>query len=288
MSGKLIDLRRRIKSVRNTQKITRAMKSVSAAKLKKAVGWIHRNDFYLKEMKKIIEAVLSSVDDTAYPLLQPGEEDRPELIIAVSSDKGLCGAFNSRVIEFLRELISGREKDYTLIPVGKKIRRYVEKSGFPVLDFSDDLIGRLTFRKSLKFSEMLKKYYLKGDFSSVSMVTTRYISSGSQKVVHQEVFPFPLERGGETDEDETVDYITEPSAGEIFESAITEMIDSWIYRLLLESVASEQTARMVAMENATSNADEMIRSLTLTMNKVRQEAITTELLDIISATEAMT
>jgi F-type H+-transporting ATPase subunit gamma len=283
MSGKLIDLKRRIKSISNTQKITKAMKNVAASKLKKSVNQLKNNNLYLKEMQKIIFWISKSINREKYPLINKKIKGK-RLLLAVSSDKGLCGSFNSKLFEKLVECYKPDQGD-ELITIGKKISKYARKRGYEVIQTFDDVMNGVNFIESLKITELLKDKFINQDYQKVEVILTRYESSGYQEVVVDELFPVDLKDDDEQNDE--MQFIIEPDPEQIFRSLIDDYVNSHFYRLLIESSASEQTARMIAMDMATSNATDMIRELTLHLNNIRQESITNELLEIISVTEAM-
>ena len=306
MAENLIDLRRRIKSVNNTQKITRAMKTVSAAKLGRSVTELNRTRPVMEKVESLLREVEHKLaaDIESHPFLIEKETGRT-VIVAVSADKGLCGAFNSHLIENVEEHYDIRFKgkdekadNPALVTIGNKAFKYFKKRDYPIIKNYPSVMSRLRYQHAMDLSKYLQDIYLnpyepdpdKG-IKEIEFVFTRYISSAKQEVSVRKLFPFEtqwqedeVEKGGEQ---EDIGYIFEPSAEEIFASLLPRYINTLVYQILLQSAASEHGARMIAMEMATQNASDMIRRLTLTRNKLRQASITKELLEIITATEAL-
>ncbi len=296
MSGNLIDLRRRIGSVKNTQKITRAMKTVSAAKLRRSLGELNKSRPYLLKTEAMLKRIAGVIDSNDFSLLEEREEGQ-KVVVAVSGEKGLCGAFNSHIIK-------GTESEIAdgafIVAVGKKICKYIKKYHEKGYVLYDSLMNNLSFQSSLLLSDYLKEIWENGIkldekeeplvVSSISFLYTHYISAGSQEVVKKEIFPLKTD-DKESEENQPVfdakEYIFEPEPEDIFRFLLPKYLESIIFNVLLESLVSEHTARMMAMDLATKNAGEMINNLTLTMNKLRQAAITNEILEIITATEAL-
>lgn len=303
MSGNLIDLRRRIKSVKNTQKSTKAMKTVSAAKLRRSVGELNKT----KPMMDKIATLLSRVGDASNVQTHSLLEHRKKggtILVAISADKGLCGAFNSHLLakasERYKELVEKEGRDaVTSVVIGKKAFRYFEKHQYPIKKDYRDLMIRLTHKDALDISDYLQEIYLdpEENIKRIEFVYTRYITASQSELTIKQLFPITpeWEDDSQADEEEPTnvpvkgddDYIFEPSAEAIFKALLPKYINTLVYQVLLQSAAAEHAARMIAMDQATNNASDMIKSLTLTMNKMRQASITTELLEIISATEAL-
>lgn len=288
MSGDLIDLRRRIVSVKNTQKITKAMKTVSAVKLRKSVLEINSSAPILNKLEYLISLVSKSSESFRNPLVKK-RDSGDIIIVAVSSDKGLCGSFNSNIIKSAETFYNERSalgEDPQFVTVGKKASLYFEKRNFNIKKQFPDLMSKLKYQDAKEVSSYLQEIFLNEKIKEIKFIYTSFLSSSNQKVSEKLLFPVTFEpREGDPAED--VEYIFEPDPQEIFDSLLPKYINSTVFYTLLESSASEYAARMVAMELATQNASEMISSLTLTMNKLRQASITNELLEIITATEAL-
>jgi F-type H+-transporting ATPase subunit gamma len=290
MSGNLIDLRKRVNSVKNTQKITRAMKTVSAAKLRRATGELAKSGPFMEAIERLLQRVGGGLEVAEHPLFK-SKASGYRLLVIVSSDKGLCGAFNSHVIrraeETIGEMTAAGEKPL-LITVGNKVCRYFEKRDHEIKAAYRNTMVQLQYGDARKLSHSLQEMYTSEEIKSVDILYTQFISASRQEIGVHGLFPLQRVWGGEEAEgEEEVEYIYEPDPDELFRLLLPKYVDSTVYRMLRESEASEHAARMIAMDLATRNAKDMIRSLTLRMNKVRQASITGELLEIITATEAL-
>ncbi|MCK4763448.1 MAG: ATP synthase F1 subunit gamma [Candidatus Aminicenantes bacterium] len=296
MAENLHDLRRRITSVKNTRKITQAMKAVSAAKLRRSISELNRLKPMLGKIEDVLGRVGKSPEAAEHPFLEEREQG-DTFIVAISSDKGLCGAFNSHIIEKaverFEQIAEGGEQP-SLIIVGKKIHKYFSKKNYHVDKSYDSLMAGLSYPDAKALSAFLQEIYLneKKNIKKIEFIYTAFTSASQQEIVTRSLFPIAAQWQEEEAEEETgssedIEYIFEPSAVEIFQSLLPLYIDSLVYRVLLDSSASEHAARMIAMDLATRNAGDMIKGLTLTLNKLRQASITNELLEIITATEAL-
>lgn len=292
MSGNLIDLRRRIKSVKNTQKITRAMKTVSAAKLRRSTTDLNRNRPVVERLWELLVKTAKKQEASKSELTMERKEG-DYLIVVLGSDKGLCGAFNSHIYKKAENRfkeLKEKGEEVLLITIGNKVYKYFNKREYPIKKNYESMMKRVQYMDSIQLSEYLQKIFTEENIKKVEFIYTEFQSASRQSVNVKQLFP--LEENWEEGEnngniDDEVEYIFEPSAEEIFKKVLPKFIDLLVYRLLLESEASENAARMIAMELATNNADEMIRGLTLVLNKLRQASITKELLEIITATEAL-
>lgn len=306
MAENLIDLRRRIKSVLNTQKITRAMKTVSASKLRRSVSELGKTKPMMAKIAYLLKQVSTASKKEAHPLLEVRKTGNTILVV-VSADKGLCGAFNSRLISAAElqfknttQWLNDHEQ-VSLITVGNKAFKHFDKRNAPILKNYPSLMSRLKFQDALDLSTYLQTIYLDpaAHIKKIDCVFNQYISASRQEICMRQLFPIqsewdieettqkffavPAEDEGYVDND----YIFEPSAEAIFQALLPRYLNSLVYQVLLQSASAEHAARMIAMEQATNNASDMIRSLTLTMNKLRQASITKEILEIITATEAL-
>ncbi len=294
MAGNLIYLRRRIKSVKNTQKLTRAMKTVAAAKLRRATAELKKSRPHREKITFLLQQTGPKVDLARQPLLKKRQEGRIILVV-IASDKGLCGAFNSHVLKhsenYCRELLE-RGEAVSLVTIGTKASRYFSKRGLGVRASHNGMISRLQFADASRLAAELLNVYLNEDIKRVEFAFTKFISVSRQQFTVHQLFPVEMEWSADKDaekesESEKAKYILEPGAEAIFEALLPRFITDAVYQILLQSMAAEQISRMVAMDLATRNASDMIRSLTLLMNKMRQASITKELLEIITATEAL-
>jgi F-type H+-transporting ATPase subunit gamma len=298
MAQNLIDLRRRIRAVKDTQKTTQAMKTVSAVKMRRSVNELNRIRPIMEKIESLLKRVAqaSGTEIKSHPFLKERESE-DTVIVAISADKGLCGAFNSHLIEKVEnhyhERLDQEGDNLSLITVGNKAFKHFKKKDYPIKKNYQSVISRLKYHDALELSKYLQEIYLNPDeeIKRVEFVFTRYISAAKHETGIRQLFPIPFtweEEEESSGNKEDIEYIFEPSAQEIFKALLPRYIDTLVYQALLQSTASEHAARMAAMELATQNADEMIRELTLTRNKLRQASITGELLEIITATEALT
>lgn len=293
MAGNLISLRRRIKSVRNTRKLTKAMKTVAAAKLRRASGELRRSQPYRDRIARMLLEAGSRASQAmiaGQPLLSQNERGAA-LLVVVAGDKGLCGAFNSHVLKQAearyRELAAeGRE--VLLVTVGSKAERHFAKRGLAVKKAYSGMLGRLRFADAARLAADLQEWFQSEALHSVEFAFSEFVSASKQHFSRRRLFPVEISaRAGAGKETEPLTAIFEPGAEAIVRALLPRFIAAAVYQVLLQSIAAEQVARMVAMELATRNANDMIRALTLQMNKMRQAAITSELLELITATEAL-
>jgi F-type H+-transporting ATPase subunit gamma len=285
----LRDIRRRIRSVQSTQKITRAMKLVAAAKLRRAQERILSARPYANKMAELLGNLVSGAeaDGAPHPLLEQREGPRRQLVI-VTADRGLAGAFNSnilrRAVEILRESSTA---EVTLVVVGRKARDFFRRRTYTV---KRDLVGfwdRLAYNHATGLADYFMQQYLDGEVDEVVLLYNEFRSVALQRPIRVQLLPIPrVETAGEGSA-EAVDYISEPSAAGILGDLLPRHVRMQVWRALMESVAGEYGARMTAMEAATKNAKEMIDVLTIQYNKARQEKITKELLDIVGGAEAL-
>lgn len=294
MAGNLIYLRRRIKSVKNTQKLTRAMKTVAAAKLRRATSELKKSRPHRDKIAFLMRQTGTRLDLSQQPLMKV-REGGSILLVVVASDKGLCGAFNSQVLKqsenYYRELLE-RGEAVSLVTIGTKASRYFSKRGLPLKATYNGLISRLQFDDASRLAAQLLEWYQSEDIHRVEFAFQEFVSASRQQFTVRRLFPIARERftaGADGQESGTEDpgYIFEPAPGAIFQALLPRFITAAVYQNLLQSMAAEQVSRMVAMDLATRNASDMIRSLTLLLNKLRQASITKELLEIITATEAL-
>jgi len=281
-------IRKRISSVKSTQQITRAMKMVSAAKLRRAQEGINAARPYAKKMREVVTAVAGRAGADAHPLLTAREGKKLALLV-VTSDRGLCGSFNSgltrAVHRFLKER-SGEYEEITLLVVGRKGRDFFRRREVPIRKEYLGVLGSISRRHAETIANDLVGGFLAGEFDEVQIAFNEFRSAISQVVRFEKMFPIALESSGGTGGDD-VDYLYEPSREEILATLLPKYVQTMIFRVLLESVAGEHGARMTAMDSATNNSVEMISRLTLQMNRARQATITTELTEIVSGAEAL-
>ena len=285
----LRDIRRRIRSVESTQKITRAMKLVAAAKLRRAQERILSARPYANKMAQLLGNVVDAAgtgDEVAHPLLAQREGPRRQIVI-ITADRGLAGAFNSnilrRALDFIRE---SNTKEIALVTVGRKARDFYRRRQWRI---ERDMVGfwdRLAFSHASELADYFMQRYIEDHVDEVHLIYNEFRSVAVQRPVRQQLLPIPRAEG-EGQVGEPVDYIYEPSPEAILGELLPRHVRMQVYRALMESLAGEYGARMTAMEAATKNAKEMIGVLTIQYNKARQEKITKELLDIVGGAEAL-
>jgi F-type H+-transporting ATPase subunit gamma len=283
-------IRKRVVSVKSTQQITKAMKMVSAAKLKRAQDAVVAARPYARKMREVVQSLAARAGEGAHPLLSAGEGKKLALLV-VTSDRGLCGGFNSNLLRathrFLREQ-GGRYEEIVMFTVGRKARDFFRRRGVQIRKESVNVLGSLSFGHAANLSGDLVGGFLAGDFDEVQIVFNEFRSAISQAVRFEKLFPIAIERKDSGGADAVgVDYLYEPSRKEILATLLPKYVETQIFRVLLESVAGEHGARMTAMDSATNNAVDMIARLTLQMNRARQAAITKELMEIIGGAEAL-
>ncbi len=278
----LIDFRRRIRSVRNTQQITRAMKFVAAAKLRRAQESVFAARPYAREIREVLQSAISRIENPQHPLLARRPEERI-LLLLVSGDKGLCGAFNTNVIrkglEFSRE---HAKQMLGVIAAGKKGRDALRKRKFNLVAEYINLSGQMGFAQAKEASGKVIAAYSEGGIDAVYAIYNEFKSVLTQRLIVEKLLPIEQAELRSPGTAATVDYIYEQPASEILNLLLPRHVEAQVFRVLLESVAAEHAARMTAMDAATTNATELIESITLHMNKARQASITREIIEIVS------
>ena len=289
------DIRHRIKSVKNIQQITKAMKMVAAARLRRAQEKAAACRPYVDKMGEILNAVASNPVNRKHPMLAPHETKDKNLYIVNTADKGLAGAYNSNVLRQAVANISA--SGYAgLITTGRKGRDYFRRRGYALTDSFLGISERPKWEDAVKIADEIIKAYAKGEFDQVYLVYTHFYSPMNHKPTTKKILPLEIPgitfgddmaTSANTATDARVDYIVEPSPAEVIDSLLPRYVEAAVYEALLQSAASELGARMTAMGAATSNADDIISQLTLNYNKVRQAAITREISEIVGGVEAL-
>jgi F-type H+-transporting ATPase subunit gamma len=285
----LLDMRRRIKSVKNTQQITKAMKMVAAAKLKRAQDRVTAARPYAQKMSEVLGNLSAKVSsDFSHPLMDARGDER-YLIVLVTADKGLCGGFNANIIKatqaFMKE---NANKSIEVVPVGRKGRDFFKRRQVSLPEEYVGLTGqgRIEYSQAQEIAQYVIKTFVENEeIDKVFLVYSEFKSVLSQKPVVQQLLPIP--RIESEDETAQAEYIYEQPAVEIFGRLLPKQVETQIYRATLESIASEQGARMTAMDSASKNAGELIGTLTLNMNRIRQAAITKEIIEVVSGAAAL-
>lgn len=289
----LKDIRARIDSTKNTQQITKAMKLVSAAKLRKAQLQVVHIRPYAKALNGIIDQVASS-EGLDHPLLRQPVQIQKILVVVLSSDRGLCGGFNAQIQKFTEQFLRTQKATYEkfdFVFMGKKVAEYFARRGVQPLQAFQRIDKDISFDFAKKFADQVMEYFRTGDYDEVRVIFNEFKSAISQKVTVKTLLPLlrdenldPVQIG---ENKAPADILFEPEPKLILDKLLEKHFTAQIFRVMAESVASEHGARMTAMENATNNARDVLNRLTLTYNKLRQEKITTELTEIVSGAEAL-
>ena len=285
----LLDFRRRIRSVKNSQQITRAMKFVAAARLRRAQEAALAARPYAKELARLLQSIMTRIQEPQHPLL----EKRPEknvLAVVLSGERGLAGAFNANILRKANEFFrANRDKKVVTIPVGKKGRDALKKAGFVFAGEYINVLARVEFKTAREIANLATELYAKKEVDSVYIIFSEFKSVVAPHLALEKLLPIEGVReeqegtGKQPEKPETqVDYIYEQPAEQLLDKLLPKYVETQVLRAMLESSASEYAARMTAMEAATKNAGEVIEALTLHMNKVRQAAITREIIEIVS------
>lgn len=280
-----LDLRRRIRSVKATEQITKAMKMVAAARLRRWQNRILEARPYAEELAQVLRRLAGRVAERKHPLLQVRPQRRVALVV-VTGDKGLCGAFNANVLrEAAAILESGRFPEVEITLVGRKGSEFFRHRGIPITSQYLELPGRLTPEGAFALARELQEKFAAGQVDAVYVLYNHFKSLIQQKVVLEQLLPIERERLGEGNGDAPM--LFEPTPQAILHALLPKHVEFQLWRMLLDSVAAEHAARMVAMDSASKNAAEMIDRLTLTYNRVRQATITKELIEIVSGAAAL-
>lgn len=287
MSGQLKEVRLRIQSVTSTQQITKAMKMVSAAKLRRAQDAILQMRPYTQKMQEMLSNIVSSLsDDMALSLA----EERPVekvLIIPITSDRGTCGAYNTNVIKAAKQLIADKyaDKTVTMLPIGKKGFEYFQKHGYNLVSDYWTMFSDLSFENVKRAAIYAQEAFLNGEYDKIELVYSQFKNAATQIFVTEQYLPIPkVEKPAEQKE---TDFIFEPSKDTLIAELMPRILNTQVYKAILDAHASEHGARMTAMDKATENANEILKNLKISYNRARQAAITTELTEIVSGAAAL-
>lgn len=282
----LIDLRRRIRSVKNMQQITKAMKMVSAARLRRAQEHALASRPYANMLQRILQNVAAAVkgsdEASQFPLLSIREEKRIQLIL-VSSDTGLAGAFNANLFRTVQQFIKQHgDRELKIEAIGRKGRDYFRRRGLTLSGEHIGIVDKPRYDQAAEIADKMVQQYTDGEIDAVYMATNEFKSVMAPNIVLKKILPVELPEGGEQ-----VDYIFEQPAADLLRELLPRYIEMEIYRALLESISAYHAARMAAMDAASSNAGDVIQDLTLNLNRVRQAAITREIIEIMSGAAAL-
>jgi F-type H+-transporting ATPase subunit gamma len=288
----LLDIRRRIRAVKSTQQITKAMKMVAASKLRRAQDRIQQARPYATQMRRVLNSLARRVDPSAHPLLDERRDTRADgrtLLFVITADRGLCGSFNTNVIKAAASfVVASGGRQVTLGLVGRRGRDYFVRRAFDIRFEEVNLFAQLKFEHAQAIARAAIDAFTSGEADSVHLVYNEFKSVLQQRVVVDRLLPIPREEieGGQG-AGPVVDYLYEPAPEELFKTLIPSHVEVQVFRALLESNAAFFAAQMTAMDAATRNSGEMIEQLTLNMNKVRQAAITREIIEVVSGAQAL-
>ena len=288
----LKDIRVRIASVKNTRKITSAMKLVAAAKLKRAQDAVEAARPYATKMTQVIDTLASNVEADAHPLLQQPEFERNILVVLISSDRGLCGGFNGALFRTLERFIEDKREvceNIYMLTVGRKGNTHFKRNEHvDILKDYDGLTGNVDFDGAKRVAIQAMEMFKTEAVDTVYLVFNEFVSAINIIPTIESILPLStLAAEGEEVDTQGVEYVYEPSEEELLDHLLPNSIETQVFQALLESEAAEQGSRMTAMDNATTNATDMIDALTLQYNRARQAYITKELVEIVSGAEAL-
>jgi len=283
----LIDLRRRIRAVKSTQQITKAMKMIAASRLRKSQERILNARPYANQTLRVLRGLAARTDPSVHPLLAVREEKRA-LVFIITADKGLCGSFNTNIIKAAgHELLGGGPRRVVLGLIGRKGREFFSRRGYPIVYERTHFFQRLSFDDAAAIAKVAIEEYSEANIDAVYLVYNEFKSVLQQRIVTERLLPIPREDLDDTDPAARAEYVYEPDAATLFGEMLPAYVRTEVWRALLESAAAENAARMTAMDAATKNASEMIDALTLYMNKVRQAGITREIIEVVSGAQAL-
>lgn len=282
----LKEIRNRITSVGSTMQITSAMKMVSAAKLKRAQDAIIQMRPYANKLTELLVNLSASLDSSEGGGFSSERDIKSVLLVTITSNRGLCGGFNANIIKSAVSLINNdfKEKNVSLISIGKKSSEFFKKNGYNLVNSFDDIFSDLTYDKTSIISESIMSEFLSGSYDKVVLVYNQFKNAATQNVMNENFLP--VESPSENDI-VIGDYIFEPQKKQIVEELIPKSLKTQLFKAILDSHASEHGARMTSMHKATDNASELKKDLTLSYNKARQAAITAEILEIVGGAEAL-
>jgi len=291
MSGALKEVRNRIKSVQSTQQITKAMKMVSAAKLRRAQDAITQMRPYAKKLQEMLSNIVSSSDGDVSMDLAVERPVEKVLIIVVTSDRGLCGGYNSNLIKLAKQTINekyaeqNRKGNVQILPIGKKGYEFFTKNGFNVINTYWDIFSGLSFEKVQTAAKYAMDAFAAKEIDAVEVIYSEFKNAASQVYIAE---PFlPVQKINSTDNKRKSDFIFEPNQQVLIAELMPKILNTQLFKAVLDANASEHGARMTAMDKASDNANELLKSLKISYNRARQAAITTELTEIVSGAAAL-
>lgn len=289
----LKEVRTRISSVQSTMQITSAMKMVAASKLRKAQNAIITMRPYASKLKEIMQNLSSSLDGSSDSVYGTDKGDEKVLLIPITSNRGLCGAFNANIVKETVSLIKTNfqqqleKNNVSLFCIGSKGADLLKSKGYTINKVNHEIFDELTFENVLAIAEELMKQFSEGEYDKIILVYNQFKNAASQIIINEQFLPLIESEEKEEASSHQADFIFEPSKQEILEEIIPKTIKIQLYKAILDSFASEHGARMTAMHQATDNANELLKELKLSYNKARQAAITNEILEIVGGAEAL-
>ena len=279
----LKDLRNKIKSIKSIQQVTNAMKMVAAAKLRKSQEDMEKTRPYTNSIEDMINHLIPDIDRSLLPILET-REVKKKLFIVVSADRGMAGAFNSNIIKKIEQrVLEFGNQDSLLVCIGKKSHDYFKTRNYNIIKSYRDFWNTLDVSAALSIGDIIVEKYLNKEVDSVEVIYNEFVSVATQKIICKSFLPITYDNNNK----EACDLLYEPSKEDVVKTLIPKHLNIQLWQFLLESNASEQAARMVAMENATDNAGDIISDLSIEYNKARQAAITTEIIEIVSGANAL-
>jgi len=291
MSGALKEVRNRIKSVQSTQQITKAMKMVSAAKLRRAQDAITQMRPYAQKLQEMLSNIVSSSDGNVSMDLANERPVEKVMIIVVTSDRGLCGGYNSNLIKLAKQTI--REKyaaqsakgNVQILPIGKKGYEHFTKNGYKVVDNYWDIFTGLSFDKVQAAAQYAMNAFAAKEVDAIEVIYSEFKNAATQRFIAEQFLP--VQKVAETENKKKADFIFEPNQEVLITELMPKILNTQLYKAVLDANASEHGARMTAMDKASDNANELLKSLKISYNRARQAAITTELTEIVSGAAAL-
>ena len=291
MSGQLKEVRNRIKSITTTQQITKAMKMVSAAKLRRAQDAILQMRPYAQKLQEMLSNIVSSTTGDMELALASERNVERVLLIPITSNRGLCGAYNANVIKLARVVINEKytaqhaQGNVTVLPIGKKGYEYFQRHGYKLVDNFWNLFADLSFDNVREAAVYAQKAFLNKEYDRVEIIYSQFKNAATQEFVCEPYLPIPkVEKAAG---DKNSDFIFEPSKEVLIEELMPKILNTQVFKAVLDANASEEGARMTAMDKATENANDLLRTLKISYNRARQAAITTELTEIVSGAAAL-
>ena len=293
MAGQLKEVRNRIKSVQSTQQITKAMKMVSAAKLRRAQDAIIQMRPYAKKLQEMLSNIVSNVDSSANIALAEARPVKKVLMIVVTSDRGLCGAYNANIQKTALAAIQQRYQEVnakgnlSIWAIGKKGAEFFQKRGFNVDTRFKDIFLQLSFEGVQACAQEAIKSFANKEFDAVEIVYSEFKNAATQRFVAEPFLPIPKQESSKGEKSQKADFIFEPAKDILIAELMPKILNTQLYKAVLDGNASEHGARMTAMDKASENANELLKNLKISYNRARQAAITTELTEIVSGAAAL-